>query len=76
MEWHKLYPKNSEPTMAEIVTIRRSEDYGGADLLHETAYNTKPKITYSGCFGMPAERKYQKADRPLAPCIRRKTSLT
>ncbi len=64
MDWHQLYPRTTEPTMAEIA------DYiGGAKDLwlsltsyFESTYNTKPKITYSGCSGMPGWNvKYQKS---------------
>ena len=64
MEWHQLFPKNSEPTMTDMA------DYiGGAKDLWlsltsyiENTYNTKPKITYSGCSGMPGWNvKYQKS---------------
>ncbi len=64
MEWHKLYPSNAEPTMADMA------DYiGGAKDIWlsltsyiENTYNTKPKITYSGCTGMPGWNvKYQKS---------------
>ncbi|NLA86994.1 MAG: DUF3788 domain-containing protein [Clostridiales bacterium] len=64
MEWHQLYPRATEPSMEEI-----AEYIGGAKDLwlsltsyFESTYNAKPKITYSGCSGMPGWNvKYQKS---------------
>jgi hypothetical protein len=64
MNWHELYPSDKEPALEDIA------DYVGAvkDLwlslvtYFETAYKIRPKLTYSGCSGMPGWNiKFQKS---------------
>jgi len=64
MKWNELYPKEKQPSLDEIA------DYVGKVkslwlsmiLYFETAYKTKPKLTYSGCSGMPGWNiKFQKS---------------
>jgi len=64
MKWNELYPKEKQPSLDEVA------DYVGKVkslwlsmiLYFETAYKTKPKLTYSGCSGMPGWNiKFQKS---------------
>ena len=64
MEWHEIFPKEQKPAMEDI------EGYIGGDAkalwrqlmsYMESAYNAKPKLTYSGCSGKPGWNvKFQK----------------
>jgi len=64
MKWNELYPKEKQPSLDEVA------DYVGKIkslwlsmiLYFETAYKIKPKLTYSGCSGMPGWNiKFQKS---------------
>jgi len=64
MKWNELYPKEKQPSLDDVA------DYVGKVkslwlsmiLYFETAYKTKPKLTYSGCSGMPGWNiKFQKS---------------
>jgi len=65
MEWHKLYPQNNQPSFEAITEYIGGES---ADLWTSlfdymaSAYNTKPKMTYSVCSGKPGWNvKFQKS---------------
>lgn len=64
MEWNELYPRDKEPDMEEIAEYigEAKELWVSLTSYIETAYNTKPKLTYSGCGMKPGWNiKYQKS---------------
>ena len=63
-EWYELFPKEKEPTMGDIADYVGSVKGLWLSLIDyfETAYKIKPKLTYSGCSGMPGWNiKFQKS---------------
>ena len=64
MKWHELFPKDKEPTFEDIASYVGSVKDLWLSLIayFETAYKAKPKLTYSGCSGMPGWNiKFQKS---------------
>lgn len=64
MEWHRLYPKDKEPTLEEIASYTGSAKdlWLAATSYIESTYKAKPKLTYSGCGAKPGWNvKYQKS---------------
>ena len=65
MQWNEIFPQEQKPTLEDIA------DYIGGDAKElwqglmnymETAYNAKPKLSYSGCSGKPGWNvKFQKS---------------
>lgn len=65
MEWHELFNQTRQPSFEDM------EEYIGGEGAHlwrelfdhmQTAYNAKPKMTYSGCSGKPGWNvKFQKS---------------
>lgn len=65
MEWNALYPQSNQPDFAEMSDYIGGEGKKLWDSLFSymaTAYNAKPKMTYSGCSGKPGWNvKFQKS---------------
>ena len=64
MKWHELFTGNKEPTLEDIANYVGSVKDLWLSLISyfETAYKTEPKLTYSGCSGMPGWNiKFQKS---------------
>jgi hypothetical protein len=64
MNWNELFPKDREPTFEDIAgyvgTVR--DQWLSLIAYFETAYKARPKLTYSGCSGMPGWNiKFQKS---------------
>ncbi|QNU65679.1 DUF3788 domain-containing protein [Ruminiclostridium herbifermentans] len=69
MQWHEIFPQDTQPTMEDIV-----EYIGGEakqlwqELMEyiEEKYKAKPKLTYSCCSGKPGWNvKFQKSGQSL-----------
>lgn len=63
-EWNELFSKDKEPTMGDIAEYVGPVKGLWLSLIEyfETAYKIKPKLTYSGCSGMPGWNiKFQKS---------------
>ena len=78
MKWNELYPKEKQPTLDDVA------DYVGKVkslwlsmiLYFETAYKIKPKLTYSGCSGMPGWNiKFQKSGQAFGTWYPQKNQL-
>ena len=64
MKWNELFPKEKEPSFDEIADYVGKVKNLWLSLISyfETSYKTKPKLTYSGCSGMPGWNiKFQKS---------------
>ncbi len=64
MKWHELFPSDKEPTFDDISGYVGTVKDLWLSLVSyfETAYKAKPKLTYSGCSGMPGWNiKFQKS---------------
>lgn len=79
MIWYELYPKDKEPNMNEIANyIGDAKDLWLALTSYiETTYNTKPKLTYSGCGMKPGWNiKYQKSGQTFGTFYPEKNSFS
>ena len=64
MNWNDLYPKDKQPSFDEIAEYTGKIKNSWLSLISwfETTYKAKPKLTYSGCSGMPGWNvKFQKS---------------
>lgn len=64
MKWHELFPSENEPTFGDMAEYAGTVKDLWLSLIayFETAYKAKPKLTYSGCSGMPGWNvKFQKS---------------
>jgi len=64
MTWNELFPKEIMPTHEDIAHFVGPVKGPWQSLIafFESAYQTKPKLTYSGCSGMPGWNvKFQKS---------------
>lgn len=65
MEWKEIFPSGRQPSMEEIAEYIGGEARGLWESLMmymETAYNAKPKLSYSVCAGKPGWNvKFQKS---------------
>lgn len=79
MIWHELYSKDKEPNMNEIANyIGDAKDLWLVLTSYiETTYNTKPKLTYSGCGMKPGWNiKYQKSGQAFGTFYPEKNSFS
>jgi len=63
MSWNELFPADKEPSFEDISGYIGKVKNMWLSLIafFETEYKTKPKLTYSGCSGMPGWNiKFQK----------------
>lgn len=66
MEWSKLFGMDKAPTLEDMEKHVSSELWGKMNDYLQTAYNSKPKITYSRCSAQPGWNvKYQKGGKSL-----------
>ena len=66
MTWNELFPKEKQPTMEEIGNYVGSFQPTWSKVLSffESIYQIKPKMSYSGCSGMPGwNLKFQKSSQ-------------
>ena len=64
MKWNERYPKEKQPSLDEVADyVGKVKSLWLSIILYlETAYKIKPKLTYSGCSGMPGWNiKFQKS---------------
>jgi len=64
MNWNDLYPKDKQPSFEDIAEYvgKMKSQWLSLISFFDTAYKAKPKMTYSGCSGMPGWNvKFQKS---------------
>ena len=64
MQWYELFPSDKEPDFEDIANYVGTVKDLWLSLIDyfETTYKVKPKLTYSGCSGMPGWNiKFQKS---------------
>ncbi len=66
MTWQERFPKDKQPTMAEVAAYVATPLWGALCTLIEERYGSKPKLSYSGCSMAPGWNvKYQKKGRAI-----------
>jgi len=78
MKWNDLFPIGKEPTFEEIADYVGKVKNLWLSLISyfETAYKIKPKLTYSGCSGMPGWNiKFQKSGQAFGTWYPHKNAL-
>ncbi len=66
MEWMEAFLDNREPTMEDMAAFVNNPLWGEMNARLQSAYQTAPKISFSGCSGQPGwNAKYQKGGRAL-----------